>query len=54
MPVEISDEESALVKELLAAAMGELKAEIRHTETSEFRKALREKEDRIRELLERL
>jgi len=54
MPVQLTDEESILLKELLASALGEIKAEIRHTETSKFRQALHEKEDKIRDLLARL
>jgi hypothetical protein len=54
MPIEITDDEAKLVKELLKAALGEIKAEIRHTETDRFRGELREREDRIRTLLERL
>jgi hypothetical protein len=54
MPVELNEEEVVLVKELLEGALGEIKAEIRHTETSAFRKMLHEKEDKIREVLSRL
>ena len=54
MPVQLTVEEEILLKELLEGALGEIKAEIRHTETSEFRKALHKKEETIRELLERL
>jgi len=54
MPIEVTDEEASLLKELLESALGEIKAEIRHTETSAFRKILREKEGKIRALLERL
>ena len=54
MPIELTDKEAAMIKELLASALGEIKAEIRHTDTSDFRKALHEKEDLIRALLERM
>ena len=54
MAIELSEEESSLVKELLQGALGEIKAEIHHTETSAFRDTLREKESRIRALLDRL
>jgi Mn-containing catalase len=54
MPIELTDEEASLVKELLGGALGEIKAEIRHTETDSFRRALHEKEEQIRALLERL
>jgi hypothetical protein len=54
MAIELTDEEAKLVKELLEGALGEIKAEIRHTDTSSFRQALHEKEDHIRALLERL
>lgn len=54
MPIELTEEETLLLKELLESALGEIKAEIRHTETNSFRRALHEKENRMRELLERL
>jgi hypothetical protein len=54
VPIQLSAEEAALLKELLQSALGEIKVEIRHTETSAFRKTLHEKEDKIRELLARL
>ena len=54
MSIELTAEESQMLKELLQAALGDLKVEVRHTETSAFRKSLHEKEDRIRALLERL
>ena len=54
MSVELTQEETALLKELLESALGEIKAEVRHTDTSDFRRNLREKEDRIRQLLDRL
>jgi hypothetical protein len=54
MPIELTAEETLLLKELLEGALGEIKAEIRHTETSSFRQALHAKEDSIRALLERL
>ena len=54
MPIELDSEEASLIKELLEAALAEIKAEIHHTETSRFRKMLHEKQDRIRALLERL
>jgi len=51
MPIELTEDEAVLVKELLEGALGELKAEIRHTEMSAFRKTLREREAQIRALL---
>ena len=54
MSVQLTVEEAILLKELLESALGEIKAEIRHTQTSAFRTALHEKEEKIRELLERL
>jgi hypothetical protein len=54
MPIELSEDEVRLLKELLQSALGEIKAEIRHTETSSFRKTLHEKEDVMRALLDRL
>jgi hypothetical protein len=54
MPIEITDAEATMLKELLESALGEIKAEIRHTETNRFRRQLRDKEDQIRALLERL
>lgn len=37
------------IDRLRGGALGEIKAEIRHTETSAFRKKLHDKEDQIRE-----
>jgi len=54
MSVQLTEEDAALIKELLESALSEIKAEIRHTETSQFRKALHDKEDKIRDLLQRL
>ena len=54
MPIELTDDEMVLLKELLESVLGELKAEIRHTETSGFRRTLQEKEEKIHELLGRL
>ncbi len=51
---ELSEDEWALVVELLEHERGELPVEIRHTRTSSLRDDLRKRADMVRDLLERL
>jgi hypothetical protein len=54
MTIELTEDDLLLLKEILESALKEIKAEIRHTETKDFRNDLVAKESRIRGLLERI
>ncbi len=51
---ELSEAEWELVVELLQHERGELPVEIRHTRTSRVREELHQRQDMVRQLLERL
>lgn len=54
MEFEFSPEERELLVRLLESALGEMRVEVRHTETAEYRERLRLEETRLKALLERL
>jgi hypothetical protein len=52
--VDLSEEECAVLRDLLATRSRDLEHEIHHTDSREFRAQLRRQEDLLRALLERL
>ncbi len=54
MQIEISNEGRELLHDLLESALGEIRQEIHHTKTHEYRDKLKEREVVIRDLLAKL
>lgn len=54
MNIEISTVARDLLLELLQSEMGEVRQEIHHTKTHEFRDKLKEREKLIRDLIEKM
>jgi hypothetical protein len=51
MDFAIPDEHTDLLREILDAALRDLRAEIAHTDNAEFKRSLRDREETIRTLL---
>jgi ubiquitin C-terminal hydrolase len=51
---ELSAAEAKLLSELLNSSLTELHTEINHTDSRELREELKEREEKIREILERI
>ena len=54
MQLELTDEQAALLRELLDSALRELRVEVRRTETSTYHDELAAKEKRLREIIGQL
>ena len=54
MQIEISDQEGALLAEVLTSVLGDLRSEIHKTDSRTFRAELQEREAVLNSLLERL
>jgi hypothetical protein len=54
MNLELTDDEAAMIRSLLDAAMRDLRSEISHTDKTSFRRGLKDDEATIRGVLERL
>lgn len=54
MPVELSSEERELLVGLLERELGEIRTEIRHTQSHDYKDSLKQREKRLQDLLGRL
>ena len=54
MPVELSNEEKEILVGLLEREFDEVRTEVRHTRSHDYKDSLKEREKRIHALLERL
>lgn len=54
MPVELSSEERELLVGLLERELGEIRTEIRHTRSHDYKDSLKQREKRLQDLLGRL
>ena len=52
--IELADEEAVLLREVCAGALTDLRSEIAHTDSLDFREGLKRKEALIKSLLARL
>jgi hypothetical protein len=52
--LELSAAEAKLLNDLLNSSLAELHTEINHTDSRELREELKEREEKIREILERI
>lgn len=54
MQLELSDEERSVLLELVKEAVSDIKSEVRHTMTSDFKESLKEREVILIDLQEKL
>ncbi len=54
MPIELSDEEKEILIVLLEREFEEVRQEIRHTQSHDYKDSLKEREKRIHDLIGRL
>jgi len=54
LQIQLSTEEVLLLREILESYMGDLRAEVHHTDTFEYREALKHKEATLKKLLQEL
>jgi hypothetical protein len=54
MQIDINDEDALVLRDVLTAWLGEISAEIRHTDNPGVRERLRARRDSVRRVLDRL
>jgi hypothetical protein len=54
MRLELSDEERSVLLELVREAISDIKSEVRHTMTSDFKESLKQREGTLVDLQEKL
>jgi hypothetical protein len=52
--LQLSREEVLLLREVLEGYLGDIRAEVHHTDTFEYREALKHREDTLKKLLQQL
>jgi hypothetical protein len=52
--MQLSAEEALLLREIIESYLGDLRAEVHHTETVEYREGLKHREATLKKLLEQL
>jgi hypothetical protein len=54
LQIHLSTEEALLLREILESYLGDLRGEVHHTDSFEYRDALKHKEDTLKKLLQQL